>query len=103
MPKVKSAMTKRNPKARLMRAASFVLIAPVTKIARLFLNWRLGMVSLTGILVLALVGIFTAELTRPTADYLRDGFFDATAKAGLHVTDITVRASPYPAGRLAAQ
>ncbi|MEC8177622.1 MAG: FtsQ-type POTRA domain-containing protein [Pseudomonadota bacterium] len=48
------------------------------------------MVSLTGILVLALVGIFTAESTRPTADYLRDGFFDATAKAGLHVTDITV-------------
>ncbi|MEC7154877.1 MAG: FtsQ-type POTRA domain-containing protein, partial [Pseudomonadota bacterium] len=48
------------------------------------------MVSLTGILVLALVGIFTAESTRPTADYLRDGFFDATAKAGLYVTDITV-------------
>ena len=32
MPKVKSAMTKRNPKARLMRAASFMLIAPVTKL-----------------------------------------------------------------------
>ncbi|MEC7265867.1 MAG: FtsQ-type POTRA domain-containing protein [Pseudomonadota bacterium] len=84
-------MTKRNPKARLMRAASFMLISPVTKfLTRLFPNWRLGIASLTGILVLALVGIFTAEFTRPTADYLRDGFFDATAKAGLHVTDITV-------------
>ena len=91
MPKVKSAITKLNPQARLMRAVSFTLIAPVNKlVASLFPNWRLGMASLTGILVLALVGIFTAELTRPTADYLRDGFFDATAKAGFHVTDITV-------------
>ena len=73
-----------------MRAASFMLIAPVTRLVpRLFPNWRLGMASLIGILVLALVGIFTAELTRPTADYLRDGFFDATA-AGFGVTDITV-------------
>ena len=91
MPKVKSAMTKRNPKKRLMRAAPFMLVTPVTRlVVRLFPNWRLGMASLTVILVLALVGIFTAELTRPTADYLRDGFFDATAKAGLYVTDITV-------------
>ena len=91
MPKMKSAMTKRNSKAPLMRAVSFVLIAPVTKlVTKLFSNWRLGAVSVAGILMLALIGIFNAELTRPTADYLRDGFFDATAKAGLHVTDITV-------------
>ena len=91
MPKMKSAKTKHTLKARLMRAASFVLIAPIAKLVTgLFSNWRLGMVSVAGILALALVGIFTAELTRPTADYLRDGFFDATAKAGLHVTDITV-------------
>ena len=90
MRKVKSAMTKRNSKARLMRAASFILIAPVTKLlARLFPNWRRGMASLTGILVLVLVGIFNAELTRSAADYLRDGFFDGTAKVGLQVTDIT--------------
>ena len=80
MRKVKSAMTKRNSKARLMRAASFILIAPVTKLlARLFPNWRRGMASLTGILVLVLVGIFNAELTRSAADYLRD----AIAAAGL--------------------
>lgn len=91
MPKVKSAMRKRNPKARPMRAAFFKPIALVTTlVTRLFPNWRLGMASLTTILVLALVGIFTTELTRPTANYLRDGFFDATAKVGLHVTDITV-------------
>ena len=91
MPKMKSAMTKRNSKAPLMRAVSFVLIAPVTTlVTKLFSNWRLGAVSVAGILMLALIGIFNAELTRPTADYLRDGFFDATAKAGLHVTDITV-------------
>ncbi len=91
MSKVKSFMTKRTPKARLMRAASFMLISPVTKlVARLFPNWRLGTASLIGILVLVLVGIFTTELTRPTADYLRNGFFEASAKAGLHVMDITV-------------
>lgn len=91
MPKVKSAMAKPSPKERLMHAAAFMLIAPVTKLlARLFPNWRLGMASLTGILVLALVGIFSAEWTRPTAEYLRDGFFDVTVKVGLHVTDITV-------------
>ena len=91
MSKVKSFITKRTLRARLMRAASFMLISPVTKLlARLFPNWRLGTTSLIGILVLVLVGIFTAELTRPTADYLRIGFFEASAKAGLHVTDITV-------------
>ena len=50
---------------------------------RTFLKLAARHGSVTGILALALVGIFTAELTRPTADYLRDGFFDATAKAGL--------------------
>ena len=91
MPKVKSAMTKRNPKKRLMRAAPFMLVTPVTRlVVRLFPNWRLGTTSLISILVLVLVGIFTAELTRPTADYLRNGFFEASAKAGLHVMDITV-------------
>ncbi len=91
MRKVKSGITKRNPIARLIRAVSFILIAPVTKLlTSLFPNWRLGMTSLIGILVLVLVGIFTAELTRPTADYLRVGFFDATAEVGLQVTDVTV-------------
>ena len=91
MRKVKSGIMKRNPKARLIRAVSFILIAPVTKLlTSLFPNWRLGMASLIGILVLVLVGIFTAELTRPTADYLRVGFFDATAEVGLQVTDVTV-------------
>ena len=49
MPKMKSAMTKRNSKAPLMRAVSFVLIAPVTKlVTKLFSNWRLGAVSVAG-------------------------------------------------------
>ncbi len=91
MSKVRSFIKKRTPKERLMRATSFVLIAPLSKlVARIFPNWRLGLASLIGILVLVLVGIFTAELTRPTANYLRDGFFEASAKAGLHVMDITV-------------
>ena len=91
MSKVRSIIKKRTPKKRLMRAASFMLIAPLSKlVARIFPNWRLGLASLIGILVLVLVGIFTAELTRPTANYLRDSFFEASAKAGLHVMDITV-------------
>ena len=91
MSKVRSFIKKRTPKECLMRATSFMLIAPLSKlVARIFPNWRLGLASLIGILVLVLVGIFTAELTRPTANYLRDGFFEASAKAGLHVMDITV-------------
>ena len=99
MPKMKSAalkrtrQTKRNPKARLVRAvsfSSFSLMAPMAPLAKLFSNWRLGLASAAGIVALVLVGIFTAELTRPTADYLRDSFFHATATAGLQVTDITV-------------
>ena len=81
MPKMKSAMTKRNSKAPLMRAVSFVLIAPVTTlVTTLFSNWRLGAVSVAGILMLALIGIFNAELTRPMADYLRDGFLTRLPK-----------------------
>ena len=84
MPKVKSAglkrtrQTKRNPKARLMREvsfSSFSLMTLMAPLAKLFSNWRLGLASATGIVALVLVGIFTAELTRPTADYLRDSFF----------------------------
>ena len=90
MPKMKSAMTKRSPKARLMRAMSMALIKLMAPLAKLFSNWRLGLASAAGVVALVLVGIFTAELTRPTADYLRDSFFRATASAGLQVTDITV-------------
>ena len=90
MPKMKSAMTKRSPKARLMRAMSMALIKLMAPLAKLFSNWRLGLASAAGVVALVLVGIFTAALTRPTADYLRDSFFRATASAGLQVTDITV-------------
>ena len=74
MPKMKSAMTKRNSKAPLMRAVSFVLIAPVTKlVTKLFSNWRLGAVSVAGIPMLALIGIFNAELTRPMVRFVTAG------------------------------
>ena len=44
-----------------MRAVSFVLIAPVDQACdKLFSNWRLGAVSVAGILMLALIGIFNA-------------------------------------------
>ena len=99
MPKMKSTalkrtrQRKRNPKAHLMRAVSFwsfALITLMAPFAKLFSNWRLGVVSAAGIVALVLVGIFNAELTRPTADYLRDSFFHASATVGLQVTDITV-------------
>ena len=52
MSKVRSFIKKRTPKERLMRATSFVLIAPLSKlVARIFPNWRLGLASLIGILV----------------------------------------------------
>ncbi|HCQ81394.1 MAG TPA: hypothetical protein DIT66_01105 [Rhodobiaceae bacterium] len=55
-----------------------------------FAPWRLQFGVLAGVLVLMGVGIFTSELGRPTSDYLRDSFYQATAATGLQVADITV-------------
>ena len=99
MPEIKAAAlkrtrkTKHSPKGRLTHAASFVasaLMTLMTMLTKLFPSRLIGPAGAAVTVTLVMVGIFTAELTRPTADYLRDSFFRATASVGLQVADITV-------------
>ncbi len=91
MPKMTAKPMKRTRKTTPSRSrTAWSWRAAFAPMRRLFSSWRVSLGALASVTALALVGVFTSELTRPVADYMRDGFFQASAAAGLQVSDITV-------------